>query len=400
MKRGDILVSWSATLDAFLWPGEDAVLNQHIFKVVPDRSKVTEGFLYYQLKLVIDEMWRGEHTHGSTMKHINRGPFLAHPFWVAPLDVQSELVAAIETHFSRLDAAVASLTRAKAKVASARASVLKAAVEGRLVPTEAELARAAGREYEPASELLQRILGQRVQAWNDQGKKGKYQEPRTDTAATLPILPTGWIWCTVDAVAIVSGGITKNSGRRKSDLSLPYLRVANVYADELRLDQVLTIPASSRELDRLRLKSGDLLIVEGNGSADQLGRVAIWQGAIDPCIHQNHLIKARPVLDGSSRWMLHWLLSPLGRTAIQSTASSTSGLHTLSISKVQALPVPLPPLAEQQRIVAEVDRRLSVLDALGASLDANLARCARLRQAILKRAFEGRLVPPAAALAS
>ena len=69
---------------------------------------------------------------------------------------------------------------------------------------------------------------------------------------------------------------------------------------------------------------------------------------------------------------------------------------------IAATAVPLPPLAEQHRIVAEVDRRLSVLDALDATLDTNLARCARLRQAILKRAFEGRLVPaePPAAEAS
>src|SRR5690606_15494985 len=103
--------SWSATLDAFVWRGPEAVLNQHIFKVEPNRAVVTDGFLFYQLKRVIEEMWHSEHTHGSTMKHINRGPFLAHPFWIAPLDEQHRIVAAVETHFSRLDAAVASLTR-------------------------------------------------------------------------------------------------------------------------------------------------------------------------------------------------------------------------------------------------------------------------------------------------
>jgi type I restriction enzyme S subunit len=74
--------------------------------------------------------------------------------------------------------------------------------------------------------------------------------------------------------------------------------------------------------------------------------------------------------------------------------------QALNKARVEAIPLPLPPLAEQHRIVAEVDRRLSVFDALDTTLDANLARCARLRQAILKRAFEGRLVPaeaPAAA---
>ncbi len=65
VQHGDILVSWSATLDAFVWRGPEAVLNQHIFKVVPNRSVVTDPFLFYQLKRVIQEMWHGEHTHLS-----------------------------------------------------------------------------------------------------------------------------------------------------------------------------------------------------------------------------------------------------------------------------------------------------------------------------------------------
>jgi type I restriction enzyme S subunit len=71
-------VSWSATLDAFVWRGEEALLNQHIFKVVPNRELVTEKFLHYLLKNAIAELIKSEHLHGSTMRHINRKPFLAH----------------------------------------------------------------------------------------------------------------------------------------------------------------------------------------------------------------------------------------------------------------------------------------------------------------------------------
>jgi type I restriction enzyme S subunit len=329
---------------------------------------------------------------GSTRKRISKANLSTIPIPVPTRTDQDRFVGVIETHFSRLDAAVASLTRAKANLKRARASVLKAAVEGRLVPTEAALARAEGREYEPASGLLARILAERKATWAASGARGKYAEPVQPETEGLPGLPEGWCWASVDAVTLVSGGITKNAGRAQRDQLVPYLRVANVYADELRLEDVSTIAVSDAELPRLLLHRGDLLIVEGNGSADQLGRVAVWNGSISPCIHQNHLIKARPLHGASERWLLHWMLSPGGRHAIQSVASSTSGLHTLSISKVQALPVVLSPLAEQQRIVAEVDRRLSVLDALDATVDNNLARCARLRQSILKLAFEGRLV--------
>lgn len=311
---------------------------------------------------------------------------------VAPLHEQQRIVAAIETHFTRLDAAVESLKRAKANVKRARASVLKAAVEGRLVPTEAALARAEGRTFEPASALLAKILDERKAAWLKSGARGKYKEPVPPDTTNLPKLPEGWCWTTVDATTLVTGGITKNVGKRLQGRNIPYLRVANVYADELRLEDVSTIPVADSELDRVVLEPNDLLVVEGNGSADQLGRVALWNGSIHPCAHQNHLIRARPMASMVPRWLLFCLLSPQGRTTIRDIASSTSGLHTLSLSKVQSIHVPLPAASEQARIVAEVDRRLSVLAALDVTLDANLARCTRLRQSVLKRAFEGRLV--------
>ena len=315
------------------------------------------------------------------------------PVAVRPIAEQHRIVAAIETHLSRLGAAVASLKRAKANVKRARASVLKAAVEGRLVPTEAELARTEGRDYEPASTLLARILVKRTAAWTASGAKSKSKEAIASDTEGLPELPDGWRWTCMDALTAVTGGIAKNASRGTRDMSLPFLRVANVYADELRLDDVTEIQVSNSELPGFLLERDDLLIVEGNGSPEHLGRVALWNAMIAPCVHQNHLIKARSHGETHPRWLLQWFLSPNGRVRILATASSTSGLHTLSISKVKALQVPLPPLAEQHRIVAEVDRRLSVLDALDTTLDANLARCAKLRQSILKRAFEGKLVP-------
>ncbi len=173
---------------------------------------------------------------------------------------------------------------------------------------------------------------------------------------------------------------------------MSYLRVANVYANELKLDNVEMIGIQESELERVLLEKGDLLVVEGNGSVDQIGRVALWNDSISPCVHQNHIIKVRFAEKNIADFVLYWLLSPNGRKEIQRVASSTSGLYTLSLSKVSALPVPLPPLAEQQRIVAEVERRLSVIATLEQTLTANLARADRLRQSILHRAFSGRLV--------
>ena len=146
------------------------------------------------------------------------------------------------------------------------------------------------------------------------------------------------------------------------------------------------------ELEKLLLQKGDLLIVEGNGSKDQIGRLAIWDGSIDPCVHQNHLIKVRLVITSMDKWILFWLLSPNGRHGIEKVSSSTSGLYTLSVNKVCALPIITPSLTEQEEIVPEVERRLSVIEELEATVEANLTRADRLRQSILSQAFSGRLV--------
>jgi type I restriction enzyme S subunit len=363
---------------------------------------------------------------------------------LAPLPEQRRIVAEIETQFTRLDAAVAALERVQTALGRYRASVLKAACEGRLVPTETELARAEGREYEPADALLARILAERRARWEaeqwekeverakkkaaqvrptgagrpgrishradeewldlaeaeyseylpkDDRWKQKYEEPEPSDREDLPELPAGWVWATMEQLGEVIGGLTKNSKRKTYPLKLPYLRVANVYADELRLDDVQEIGIRETELERVLLQKGDLLVVEGNGSIDQIGRVAIWNGSIEPCVHQNHIIKVRFELPEVNNYILSWLLSLRGREQIVRVASSTSGLYTLNLSKVSMLPIPLSPLAEQRRIVEEVERRLSVVEALEAAVATNLRRAERLRQAVLKRAFEGRLVP-------
>ena len=136
-----------------------------------------------------------------------------------------------------------------------------------------------------------------------------------------------------------------------------------------------------------------MLIVEGNGSPSQIGRMAIWKGDIEDCVHQNHIIRARLVGELSAKYAETYWNSPTGASEVSKVASSTSGLYTLSVSKVSVLPIPLPPMAEQRRIVAEVERRLSVIRQADATVEASLLRAERLRQSILNQAFSGRLVP-------
>ena len=331
-------------------------------------------------------------------------------FPVAPLPEQRRIVAEIEKQFTRLEAGVAALRRVQANLKRYRAAVLKAACEGRLVPTEAELAR-VGRVpprgvrtnaknagsgdpaynnagFETGEALLARILTERRKNWTG---RSKYKEPAAPDTASLPPLPGGWTWARLEQLGVTFGGLSKNPNRAKLPKQLPYLRVANVYANELRLQEIEHIGVEDSELEKLLVHAGDLLIVEGNGSKAQIGRLAMWDGSIDPCVHQNHIIKVRPVEARMPKWILHWLQSPNGRHFVELVASSTSGLYTLSVNKVGDLPIALPPLTEQTRIVAEVERRLSVVEELESVVSANLQRATRLRQSILQKAFTGQL---------
>ncbi|OUO87589.1 hypothetical protein B5F40_13345, partial [Gordonibacter sp. An230] len=161
-----------------------------------------------------------------------------------------------------------------------------------------------------------------------------------------------WNIKALEEVSEIQSGITKNSKRDKYGVQLPYLRVANVLQGELDLEEVLTIGASQSEIDKTLLRKGDLLFVEGNGSKDQIGRSAIWNGSIEPCIHQNHLIRVRLDAGLLPVFALAYFSSPAGREQIVAKAVSTSGLFTLSSGKIKTLEVPVPPLPLQREFAA------------------------------------------------
>ena len=147
-------------------------------------------------------------------------------------------MAEIEKQFTRLDASVVALKRVQVNLKRYRASLLKAACEGTLVPTEAELAQSEGRDYEPADRLLERILSKRRARWDSQeNRRGKYKEPVAPDTSDLPELPEGWVWATVAQVAQIQGGIQKQPKRssRRQPVSLPE-RVANVLRGSLDLE--------------------------------------------------------------------------------------------------------------------------------------------------------------------
>ncbi|MQA35726.1 restriction endonuclease subunit S [Modestobacter roseus] len=191
-------------------------------------------------------------------------------------------------------------------------------------------------------------------------------------------LPAGWFVRKLGDVASIQGGIQKQPKRAPKLNVKPFLRVANVTASGLDLTDIHSVELFDGELSRYSLRKGDLLVVEGNGSPSQIGRAAVWDGSIDDCVHQNHLIRVRPGSDVLPSYLgLVWN-SPRSRDRLTELASSSSGLHTLSVSKLKRVDIPVPPLGEQRRIVELLDDHLSRLDAANESLELAARRAERL----------------------
>lgn len=354
----------------------------------------------------IDRMKTGGSDSGLNLTH-ERFRQLRIP--LAPFPVQRRIVAEIEKQFTRLDAAVAALKRVQANLKPYRAAVLKAACEGRLVPTEAELARKEGRSYETGEQLLARILKERRAKWEtdqfakmiaagrppkDEEWRHKYKEPEPPDTTILPGLPEGWTWALFDALAEIKGGITKGQQRRATDVlrSIPYLRVANVQRGYLDLQEIKEILATDAEISELQLQTGDILLNEG-GDRDKLGRGWIWEAQIPTCIHQNHVFRARLHSLGPQPKFISWYANSFGQIYFFDEGKQTTNLASINMTKLKGLPVPIPPAEEQLRIVQEVERQLSDTDETLDTVRIALGRADRLRQSILKCAFEGKLVP-------
>ena len=290
------------------------------------------------------------------------------------------------------------LERVRGNLKRYRTSVLQAACEGRLVENEAELARAEGRQYEPADELLERILKERKKTWerSNTGRRSyrSYKEPVAPDVSELPPQPEGWTWATLSQISHLKGGVTKGKRYKEGQLlkEIPYLRVANVQHGYLDLSDIKTIEVPQETIDQLRLKEDDILFTEG-GDRDKLGRGWVWRGEIDNCIHQNHVFRSRLILDSIRSEFVSLWGNSFGRDFFMKGGKQTTNLASISLTLLSQFPISIPPVPEQDRILAELDHRLSIVQNADNAVAVNLRRAEMLRQSILRQAFSGSLVP-------
>lgn len=249
----------------------------------------------------------------------------------------------------------------EASIDALKQTLLQLAVMGKLIPQEPN--------DEPASELLKRIHSEKHRLIST-SKIRKQKELATEVLALPPYtIPTGWVWQTLDEVMHVTGGITlgrKLAGRKL--VSKPYLRVANVQRGHLDMRQIKEIEVPEDEIDKYLLQHGDLLITEG-GDWDKVGRTAKWGNELPQCMHQNHVFRARAMTtEWEPRWAEMYLNSATARDYFAGSSKQTTNLASINMTQLRSCTLPIPPLAEQRRIIAKVDEFMALCYQLKARL--------------------------------
>lgn len=314
-----------------------------IYRGIPENSAFTNSLIRFQAGPEVTPDWSllvfrhymhsGRFTRESrittNIAHLSATRFKKVEFPVPPLQEQRRIVEIVEDHLSHLNAADASLALAGRRAVALGASVREDSIAGSFFP-----------------------LGE---------------------------------------IAAIQGGIQKQPKRAPKENSFPFLRVANVTGDGLNLDEVHQVELFDDEIERWRLAAGDLLVVEGNGSAAQIGRSCLWDGSIPECVHQNHIIRVRPQSSMIPEYLELVWNSPSLRAELTRIASSSSGLHTLSVAKLKRLVVPRPPLEIQQQLIGEAQRVLEDAKRLRAMVAVLQQRSLATRRGVLAAAFSGRL---------
>jgi type I restriction enzyme S subunit len=334
---------------------------------------------------------------GSTRKRISRRNLARVELPLPPLPEQQRIVAEIEKQMTRLDAGVAALKRAQARLRRYKAAVLKAACEGRLVPQDPA--------DEPADVLLRRLLAERRCRWEaEQRAKGKdprklkYKEPAPPDTDDLPGLPREWIYTNLAPLLSYTrtgmrtgpfGSLLKKHEHQLT--GVPVLGIENI--DKMKFvrgSKIHITEEKAEQLSNYAVYPGDVLI----SRSGTVGEVCAVPEGIGEARISTNLMRVAFAPKGILPFFFCLLFNGSPFVCDQvSDLCSGSTRDFINQKILSSIIFPLPPLPEQQRIVAEVERRLSVVEGMEAALETNLKRAKRLRQAILKQAFEGRLAP-------
>jgi type I restriction enzyme S subunit len=381
-SENDFLMVWDGSRFGLVGKGIKGALGSTLMKI--NFPRIENQFAYYFLKSKYLEI--NSKPKGTGTPHVNPELLWNYIFPIAPLLEQRAIVSKIEQLFSDLDNGIENFKKAQAQLKIYRQAILKNACEGKLVPTAAELARVGGRDYEPADVLLARILKERREKWNG---KGKYKEPAvpdTTELSELPEFPGGWEWINAEQLTtVITDGEHITPERSESGILL--LSARNILNGKLSLEKVDYVPKHvyDKISNRLKIEPGDVLL----SCSGSVGRSCVAPNGLNFTLVRSVAV-LKPVIENGN-YISYCLRSPILQKQINEKKTQTAQSNIFQ-GKIRKLIFPLPPISEQRRIVAEVERRLSLCDKMKSTIAESLQKAESLRQSILKKAFEGKLL--------
>ena len=347
----------------------ETAINQDL-KIVLPKIEIEKQFLLYFFKYVENDFV--EKSNGTTVKGIKLECLTSTPFPLPPLSEQQRIVAEIKAIFAQIDLLEQNKVDLQTAVKQAKSKILDLAIRGKLVPQDPA--------DEPASVMLEKLhaekeakiaAGEIKRSKNDSyiyknSTDNCYYQKYTDgceenISDEIPFdVPEGWAWYRLGEIYYHTTGKALKKSNEKGSLK-KYITTSNLYWDTFDLSEVRAMYFTDDELDKYTIKKGDLVLCNGG----DVGRAAIWSYDQDIC-YQNHISRMRPKTNGiENRFFLYVLMFYKEQNMLNGKGI---GISSLSASDLLSIIIPLPPFAEQQRIIIKIEELFAQFDSIIAAL--------------------------------
>ena len=410
-EQGDILLSVRAPVGPTNLAPHKCCIGRGLSAIRP-LGNIEKKFVLFLFRSLEHDL--SKEGAGTTFKAITKDFLVNLQVNLPPFNEQQRIVSKLEELLSELDKGIESFETAREQLIVYRQAVLKHAFEGKL--TE-EWRKKHADELEPAEILLEKIRAERAQryrqqlddwkratkGWEAGGKKSKKPSkpgkpkdlpPLTEEELSeLTELPEGWGWIRLGTVIDEPKyGTSKKCSYESSGIGV--LRIPNIVGGSINAEDLKYSVFDDDEKALYSLEEGDLLVIRSNGSVSIVGQTALVKGSDTEYLYAGYLIRIRSnknVLD--SKYLNFLFTAHMLRSQIENKAKSTSGVNNINSGELQSLINPVCSVIEQQEIIKQIESRLSVVEKLKQEIEDGLKQSEALRQSLLKKAFEGRLVP-------
>lgn len=348
---GDLLYAWSASFGPYIWNGGKVIYHYHIWKIEHSQF-VDRDYLYYYLMADTHRIKKA--AHGMAMIHVTKANTEKSVIALPPLPEQHRIVAKIDAIFSLLDTIDALQSAYTANQKALRAKLIDAAIRGQLTEQLPEDGT--------AEELFAQIQAEK-QALIAAGKIKREKPLAPVTEAEKPFeVPGNWMWVLFGEVSQIHGtGLIRAGNDQYENAEYYYFKMNNIgnFDGICHFQNMVMINATRDEYERYKLEEGDFLFNTRN-SKELVGKTAVVPPISERVILNNNILKIRFLGGIEPQFINYYFLSTYGHARLSGFVTSTTNVAAIYQRQLVTMAVPLPPLAEQRRIVARLEELLAV----------------------------------------